>query len=317
MNRYWIVVAIILMAIGLTVFATVMTVNNWDFSILETDKMETSTHIIDSEFNNISVNTNTTDVTVLKSEDGVCKVVCTEYSKQKHTALVEDQTLTVSLSDQRKWYEHIQIFSRPSSVKVYLPDLEYGALIINGDTSDVDVGDRLRFDNIDVSLTTGDVRCNASSDGAVKIKVTTGDIDVEKICAGTVDVITSTGRVKAADVECAGEFSVSVSTGKVLVEKVSCKSFNSEGSTGDLDAEGLIAEDLIFVKRNTGDVELENCDAAEITVKTTTGDVEGVLLSDKIFVVRTDTGKIEVPQTTSGGVCNITTDTGDIEFKVK
>ena len=32
----------------------------------------------------------------------------------------------------------------------------------------------------------------------------------------------------------------------------------------------------------------------------------------KVFAPKTDTGKISVPQTTRGGTCKITTDTGDI-----
>ena len=43
-----------------------------------------------------------------------------------------------------------------------------------------------------------------------------------------------------------------------------------------------------------------------------TGDVTGSLCSEKVFIARSDTGHISVPETVNGGKCSITTDTGDI-----
>ncbi len=54
----------------------------------------------------------------------------------------------------------------------------------------------------------------------------------------------------------------------------------------------------------------------ELFIKTSTGDVEGSLLADKVFIVNTDTGEVDVPKTTSGGKCEIKTDTGDVEINI-
>ena len=48
--------------------------------------------------------------------------------------------------------------------------------------------------------------------------------------------------------------------------------------------------------------------------ETSTGKVKGHLLTDKIFVTSTSTGKVRVPSTESGGICKVTTSTGDILF---
>ena len=47
-----------------------------------------------------------------------------------------------------------------------------------------------------------------------------------------------------------------------------------------------------------------------------TGDVEGSLLSEKIFYTETSIGNIRVPKGTSGGMCEVETDTGDISFTI-
>ena len=61
---------------------------------------------------------------------------------------------------------------------------------------------------------------------------------------------------------------------------------------------------------------MKECDAAEIFVETDTGDVKGSLLSEKVFIPKSDTGDIKVPKTVTGGRCEITTDTGDIKIEL-
>ena len=51
-------------------------------------------------------------------------------------------------------------------------------------------------------------------------------------------------------------------------------------------------------------------------IKTSTGKVVGSLLTEKVFNAKSDTGKVEVPNTTSGGSCTITTDTGKIQVTI-
>ena len=57
-------------------------------------------------------------------------------------------------------------------------------------------------------------------------------------------------------------------------------------------------------------------DADSIKVKVSTGNVTGTLTSDKIFNYSTGTGKVELPSSTSGGLCEITTSTGDIRIEI-
>ena len=89
-----------------------------------------------------------------------------------------------------------------------------------------------------------------------------------------------------------------------------------ETSTGDVLLKQVLAAGRFFIETDTGDVEFDSSDATEIFVETDTGDVTGTLLSEKIFFAETDTGRIEVPKTTSGGKCEIITDTGDIKLNI-
>ena len=88
---------------------------------------------------------------------------------------------------------------------------------------------------------------------------------------------------------------------------------------GDLNLDGQLkasAAGLLSVGRSTGDVTLRRCDAGELKITTSTGDVSGSLRTEKVFLTKTGTGRVEVPASTSGGTCEITTKTGDIKLSV-
>lgn len=52
-------------------------------------------------------------------------------------------------------------------------------------------------------------------------------------------------------------------------------------------------------------------------MKTDTGNVAGSLLSEKVFLTDSGVGRVDGPKTTSGSVCEIRTDTGNIQITLK
>lgn len=155
------------------------------------------------------------------------------------------------------------------------------------------------YDNVGISIggTKITVYLPESEYENLVIKTSTGDVEISDYYFDTIDISMSTGDVNLTDIE--------------------CNSLVLTGSTGDVLLNNVIADTSIKIKRNTGDVKFVKCDAEEITVKVSTGDVNGSLLSDKIFVVDTSTGDVDVPNTTEGGVCEITTSTGDIKIEIE
>ena len=174
-----------------------------------------------------------------------------------------------------------------------------------------------KFESIDISENTGNVTSYASALKTVKIKTTTGSIRVENISVGALDLAVSTGKIVVSDATVEGDVKIKVSTGKTQMTDIKCKNLVSDGNTGEISLKSVIATEGFSIERSTGDVRFDGCDAAEISVKTNTGDVKGSLLTDKIFIVETNTGSVDVPRTVSGGKCEITTSTGDIGISIK
>ena len=277
---------------------------------------ETNVYEINESFYDIAIKTDTADIAFLPSDDGMCRVVCYEKSKESHSVEVQNGTLTVNVTNDKKWYDYIGVNIDSPKITVYLPESEYSSLVIEESTGDIEISKDFEFKSIDISLSTGDVKCYASAKEAIKIVASTGDIYVEGISASSIDLTVSTGRVTVSDITCERDITISVSTGKAYLSDIACKNLTSTGSTGDISLKNVVSTGKISIERNTGDVTLEASDAIEIFITTDTGDVKGSLLTDKVFITKTDTGRIDVPNSITGGRCEITTDTGNIKISI-
>ncbi len=109
---------------------------------------------------------------------------------------------------------------------------------------------------------------------------------------------------------------IETNVGDVELTELSCKELFVTKNTGDVTLERVIASEGLYVKNDTGDIEFEECDAAIISMETATGDMEGTLLTGKQFDAKTSTGKIDVPESSDGGMCKLRTNTGSIQVTI-
>ena len=316
-TKICLIIAASFVLVGGIIFGGVMTMLKWDLTKLSTVKYETNNYEIAENFNNISVITNTSDILLVPSENQKTSVVCHELKNAKHSVTVQNGKLVIEIVDARKWYEYIGINFGTPKITVYIPQGEYGALFVKSGTGNVEIPKEFKFENIDISESTGNVTNYASASKNIIIKTSTGNIRVENVSANTLDLSVSTGGVMVSHVTCEGDVKINVSTGKTNLTNIECKNVVSNGDTGAISLKNVIAAEKFSIERSTGDVKFDRCDAVEIFVETNTGDVRGSLLADKIFVVQTDTGDVDVPKTATGGKCEITTATGDINISIK
>ena len=315
-TKIWFLLAASLILIGSIILGGAMAVLNWDFSKLSTTKYVTNAHEIHEDYRNISIVTSTADIVFVPSESEFASVVCYEQENFTHTVSVKDGTLVIEAEDTRAWYAHIGINFAQPRITVSIPQGTYGSLSIHASTGDVDIPGVFGFGSMNISLSTGDVKNQASVTDSIRISTNTGSIFMEHISAGSLALSVSTGSVALTDVTCLGEVSVSVTTGKAQLTNLSCGSVVSTGTTGNISLKNVIAAGKISLRRSTGDVTFDRCDAGELFIDTTTGTVKGTLCSDKVFIVDTGTGSIDVPKTITGGRCEISTGTGSVKISI-
>lgn len=349
--KTWFLIAGTLVLLGSLIFTMSSCATGWSMG----GKLEEKISEITEDFDGIVIESDTADISFLPSENGSCKVVAYDIEKINYSVKVEDGILKIRLEDTRKWFESI-IGTTSGSLTVYLPAREYTSLAITEDTGDITIKG-FSLGNVDIKLSTGDVNLKDITCGDFSLKMSTGDTSIDGITcesftsvgdtgditvknltangnvsikrstghvsintaniSGNLSTETDTGKNNANDVTCSGDFEHKVNTGKSELTNVSCANFNSKGGTGNLTMSNVIATETFNIKRSTGDTTFNKCDAAEIYVEADTGNVTGTLLSEKVFITKTSTGKVNVPESVTGGKCKITTTTGDIKISIE
>lgn len=293
-----VLVAVICIIIGLIVaFAAIMLIK-FDFSKLNTMNFETKTYEVNEDFNNINIQNIKGDIYFLPATDGQCKVVCKESDKTVDTVDVSSDTLTITQTDTRRWYEYIGImWWEDLSVTVYLPEQEYQALYIKSISSDIEVPDNFSFSKAELLSTSGNITFTGTTKESLSIESTSGNIRAKNTTNGTVNFASTSGSVYLSEMS-ANNLNVKTTSGKIELATVT------------------IHNDAKF-EATSGDIKMENSDAESFEIETVSGNVRGRILSPKNFVTKTTSGNVSVPDSyLTGGSCKITTTSGNISIEV-
>lgn len=315
-TKMWLLIAASLVVTGCLIFGGVMMLLKWDFLKLSTDRYVKNVYRVDQPFTNITIDADTADLTFAVSKDGKCRVESVEREDARNEVTVLRDTLTVKHIS-GPWYKQIGFNFQTPKITVYLPQTEYTALKIQQSTGDVTLPEKLRFGQVDITVSTGDVEVEANVLGKLTVETSTGDIHLSGLSAGELDLTVTTGRVTVNDVKSKGDVKLQVSTGKAQLKNVTCKNLTTNGSTGDITLDSVFAEEKFTITRTTGDVKFEGADAGGILVQTDTGDVTGTFLTGKYYHIHSDTGKVDVPANTQGARCEIHTSTGNINLRIQ
>lgn len=310
--KTWLIIASVLIGFGLIIFAGVMFAYDWDFSKLRTVTYETNIYRVSGDFDSISIDADTAEITFAPTDEKSCRIVCYEMAKVKHSATVQNGLLTINTVNTGKWYDQIGIFWGSPKMTVYLPNDKYTDVFIETDTGDVLIPKDFSFGTLKIEGDTADVDCLASVSEEVQIETDTGDIKIDGITANRAKLSTDTGNITLLSAAVKNNLEIQTDTGKMNIADVHCRDLQATSNTGNIRLKKVVALGRFSIETDTGDVYFNSSDAQEIFIQTNTGDVKGSLLTDKVFITETDTGRVDVPKTTTGGKCEISTDTGDI-----
>ena len=335
-TKIWLSIATFFVGAGIILFVVVMTMNNWDFSRLNTLSYISETHTIEDAFQSIELNTESADVCLEQSTDGTCRVEWSVPEDWKHSVEVTDNTLLITLRDDTHWYDHIGINVRSPKITVFLPEENYKLLTANVHSGKLDVPKYFSFIGIEVESGSGDVECEASVTGSIKITTYSGDVrlteaaatgisvttgsgrvTMESCTAGSITVTTDSGDPTLRNVHSNTDLRIDVTSGDAHLSDASCTNLYSMGESGKLTVEGVTVYDMIVIKRQSGDVTLKRCDVAKaVSITTTSGDVTGIFDRPVLCYATSESGNIKKPKYDYGVYCEINTGSGDINISL-
>lgn len=322
----WLLAAASLILIGGILFTGVMMALDWDFSELTTSEYVTNEYVIDECFTHVNISTDIADVKIMPALDGITRVICYEQENQTHTVKEHLGDLYIQLDDDRAWHEHIAINFKKPKIELYIPEGEYGLLKIRSDTGDIKIYDVSTFERISIEAMTGDIDLGVHAKDNITATVRTGDIQLREVSANTLYASTGTGDLVISKAYYGATIQAYCSTGRVklqditggdnpvMIENQEYSFIQVAGRTGYIELENVVAQGEIRINAVTGSVTFKNCDAAAINVEASTGHIKGNFLTPKVISASTNTGKVDVPESTEGGPCDIKTTTGSIKI---
>lgn len=252
-------------------------------------------YTIEENYKGINIVGKTLDINVYLSNEN--KIVYTENKKVTIETKVVDGVLNVKQNDNLKFYDMLFNFTH-FNVDLYLTSNLIDSLNIESKTGDIEINNGFTFSDVDIVNSTGDIELKANVTNNLSVKNSTGDIEIENINVG-------------------GNVMLEASTGDIELHNVNCNKLDVKVSTGDTDLFNVIVNGDLNMKGSTGNVKLDGFDANNIYIEVSTGNVRGTIISDKVFNARSETGKVRVPETYSGGICKIITSTGNIIISYK
>lgn len=313
------IVAISCLIVGIILCSTALVLGGFDMAIFSTTKYTEGTENLSADFSNIHIETKECNIRLVATEETVCRA---EYRHNIKTPLqftVADGALTVKIDDQRKWYDYITFFNFGNSeLTLYLPARDYSAVQLTTSTGSIDIPAGFTFTDVTAHATTGNITVDSvTTAGKLTAEVSTGYVKLTGISASTLCAKASTGRINLQDITLTGQMDIAATTGDVKVLRATAQTMTAKATTGDIVLQDVVLTGHMTLKTSTGHVRIATCDAETLDIETDTGDVRGTLRSPKIFIASTDTGRKNVPQTTTGGICRITCDTGDIDISIQ
>ncbi len=330
------IVALILVVAGAALFAAGFAMMDFDFKGVSSMKY-TTPYPITEDFSSIDINVSVSDIAFIVSEDGESRVECYEDDRLIHTVAVNDGVLCIGEQKSFNIFNFTSInFDNGPRVTLYLSRTQFDTLNIKSDTSLIVVPREFSFEIANIDTNVGNVSYTAPTARSLYVKATTGRITVSDISlGGDIRLQASTGNVTLTAARAEGNIYVRTTTGKLHLESLECTRLEAQSSTGNQSISDVTCGEIyahastghasftnvisrggMNIETDTGNIKLDRCDGAELYVETDTGHVTGTLLSDKIFLTHSDTGRISVPKSVTGGKCEINTDTGNITITI-
>lgn len=236
-------------------------------------------------FEEISIDTNASEISVLESIDSNIRVVV--YG-EKERLEIEDEYQKLKIQYEEKKCIGFCFKKTIGKVVVYLPRDYANKLIVNNQFGDIKVGTFTEA-SLEIVENYGDIE--VAEVKHANLKNDYGDISLKK--AESASIKQSCGDVYIGTIQ---EIDVKNSYGDITIENV-LKSLNVEDNCGDIKINHITLEKSSTIKNDLGDIEIGSTNEIYLDAKTSLGDVDirnNYRKSEITLTIRNNCGDIEI-----------------------
>lgn len=232
----------------------------------------TNTFEIDNDFEDISIDSSSFDVSLLPSTNEECTVICEESSTINHNVEVIGNTLTIK--QQCDFMSGLFSYKIPFRVTIYLPASAYNYLSVKLSSGDLFVSEDFDFENVTIGTSSGDVDFRTTVEDNMSVNTSSGDIMLLNLEAGNLNLCSSSGDVALTNSIVKGDLDISTSSGEVFFDASDAENINISTSSGDVRGT-ILSEKQFSAKTSSGDVDMPVSGGdGECSIKTSSGDIQ-------------------------------------------
>ncbi len=294
-KKFLIKLAVLFFCSGLLLCLIVFFCTGLNIYAISTEQFEKKVYEDSYPYQSYEILAEDDDIEFKASTDDKLHIEYYDSNLVKHNLLKDQEkemTLTVSASNQKKWYHYIGANYAPTpKITVYLPKKEYKKIyvaITNGNIT------------IDQSLTVTDLLYLETTNGNIRLK----DANVKnQLEAGTMN-----GNITIDGCKAVSDLSLHTTNGNITAKNSIC-----QGTANTYDS------NYFSLNTTNGSIILDKCDGANISASTVNGSITGKLISEKRYSCSTVNGSVSVPGPPLGyvdadGMCLLTTVNGNIDM---
>lgn len=321
-SKTWLIVSVLCIIVGAALMLISGVRDRADLDELlersgRMEQVEEKTLVVTEDFRNVTVLDSSTDVKILPSRDGSCRVIYGQSDRVDYRVTVERDTLQVIRSD--KPAEGGLRFSREEiPVQVYLPRSSYEALTIETGSGEVKLEAAGAWTDVQIRTGSGDVEAEELQTGTLFIETGSGEIELKEVQAERLEWKSSSGRQRGTQIVCSGDAALTASSGEIELEHCRLGSLKISTTSGDVRLSQTSCGENVRVDTDSGDIRLRSVSAESYDLHTSSGSVKGSVLGSVDFLVDSSSGSIR----TKGGVrgalpCRVSTGSGDVDLEAE
>ncbi len=257
---------------------------------------------VDQPFDSLSIDGNSSDVQLLPSDDGTCRVDFGECDDLRFSVEVVDGVLNVRRED---------VQNVESLVTVYLPETAYDRLTVQTDIGDVKLSG-VNCATLTLRTNSGDAELSDMTAERLDGENYSGNVTLSGVTCETPTLRTDIGDLKLSAVTC-GTLTLRTKSGDAELSEVTAERLDGETYSGNVTLSGVTCE-TPTLRTDIGDLKLSAVTCGTPTLQTGSGDVTLSDVTCETLTLRTHSGDIVLTNVVCDSTPTLQNDIGDIKL---
>lgn len=227
-----------------------------------------------TDIEKLKIELDSSDVNVFFTEESELKVIQYSYKELKGDEEFKVDKTSSNITIRKKNNIHFSFFYVNKIVlDVYIPKMYEKELDINAISGDIKTNDNLKFKDLKIYSTSGDIEMGDIEADNINIETVSGDIDLQNLDSNVIRLKTVSGDISVESAK--GEIEAKTTSGDIEIEKID-GNVELTSTSGDIESSDFKITQKSTIKSTSGNVRMNinsesNC---EIRAKSTSGNID-------------------------------------------